>query len=313
MQGADRYATAITAAEKAYPDGADYVVLATGTDWPDALGGAALAGAVDGPLLLTRKDVLPVDVAAEIVHLKAKVIYVLGGTGAISDGVLNAAKALTPLGAAERFGGATRYETANKIAERVVALKDVDGGYDGTAFVCTGAAFPDALAAASMAAANGWPIYLTQTTALTPSTRVAMLANGSNHGYIIGGTGAVSATTAADLEAMSPMPPGAFTRHGGLNRYDTAAKVAEAGFNGMGMLYSRPAIATGENFPDALAGGVLQGSDCSVLLLTQPGVLRAETAALLAAHKDSIYEIRYLGGPGVLTPAVRTSVQSKLW
>lgn len=304
VEGANRYLTAIEASKKAYPDGADVAVLATGENWPDALGGAALAGVLDGPLLLTPHDVLPASVAAELDRLNVKGVYVLGGTGAVSDDVLNAAKALTPLGAAERLGGLNRYETANKIAERVVSLSS--GTYDGAAFVCTGEDFPDALAAAPIAAANGWPIYLTQAAVLTPSTKTAMQSNTATHGYVIGGTGAVSAAVEAELDAAFID----FSRIGGANRYDTAAKLATKAFEGMGMLWSRPALATGLDFPDALAGGVLQGSDYSVLLLTRGTTLAPEAAAALTANRKMIYELRYLGGDGVLSPGVRSAARA---
>lgn len=304
VEGANRYLTAIEASKKAYPDGADVAVLATGENWPDALGGAALAGVLDGPLLLTPRDVLPASVAAELDRLNVKGVYVLGGTGAVSDDVLNAAKALTPLGAAERLGGINRYETANAIAARVVSLSS--GTYDGAAFVCTGEDFPDALAAAPIAAANGWPIYLTQTAALTPSTKTAMQANTVTHGFMIGGTGAVSAAVETELDAAFID----FSRIGGANRYDTAAKLATEAFEGMGMLWSRPALATGLDFPDALAGGVLQGSDYSVLLLTRGTTLSPEAATALTANRKMIYELRYLGGDGVLSPGVRSAARA---
>jgi len=304
VEGTNRYLTAIEASKKAYPNGADVAVLATGENWPDALGGAALAGVLDGPLLLTPHDVLPASVAAELDRLNVKGVYVLGGTGAVSDDVLNAAKALTPLGAAERLGGLNRYETANKIAERVVSLSS--GTYDGAAFVCTGEDFPDALAAAPIAAANGWPIYLTQAAVLTPSTKTAMQSNTATHGYVIGGTGAVSAAVEAELDAAFID----FSRIGGANRYYTAAKLATKAFEGMGMLWSRPALATGLDFPDALAGGVLQGSDYSVLLLTRGTTLAPEAAAALTANRKMIYELRYLGGDGVLSPGVRSAARA---
>lgn len=307
VAGSNRYLTAVAASKQAFPDGADVAVLATGEDWPDALGGAALAGAFDGPLLLTQKDVLPGAVADELDRLNVKGVYILGGTGVVSDAVLNAAKAFTPLGAAERLGGLNRYETANKIAERVVS--HLGSEYDGAAFVCTGADFPDALAAAPIAAANGWPIYLTQTATLTPATKAAMLANGATHGYIIGGTGAVGAAVETELDSTFIE----FTRYGGTNRYATAALVAEEAFEGLGMLWSRPALAVGTNFPDALAGGVLQGSDCGVVLLTNGTTLSPEASAALAANKDMIYELRYLGGTGVISPAVRTAARALLW
>ena len=174
--------------------------------------------------------------------------------------------------------------------------------------MCTGADFPDALAAAPIAAANGWPIYLTQTAALTPSTKTKMGVNGATHGYVIGGTGAVSAAVETELDATFIE----FSRVGGANRYDTAAKLANEAFDGMGMLWSRPALAVGTNFPDALAGGVLQGSDCSVLLLTSGATLSPAAAAALSANREMIYELRYLGGDGVLSPDVRSAARALL-
>ena len=117
-------------------------------------------------------------------------------------------------------------------------------------------------------------------------------------------TSAVGTAAYNELDALWIGKP---YRISGANRYETAAEVAEIGFTGLGMLYSRPAIATGENFPDALAGGVLQGSDYCVMLLTPSGSLHPEAAAALTKHKDSIYELRYLGGTSALAPAVRTS------
>jgi len=308
VAGATRYETAVAASIKAYPDGCDYVVIATGANWPDALGGAALAGAADAPLLLTGKDSLPTVVRDEIIRLDAHYAYVLGGKSVISDTVITQLQSLTMM--TNRLWGDNRYLTANAIAAETVSL--LGSEYDGTAFVATGQNFPDALAASPISASNGWPIYLTPTASLDANVRAAMLANGSNHGYILGGPNAVSASVAAALETMSPLPPGAFTRIAGNDRYETAAKIAQEGFDGMGMLWSRPAIAIGTNFPDALAGGVLQGSDYSVLLLTPPTGLNGFTAAKLSANRDSIYEMRFLGGPTVLPQAVRNSAMALL-
>lgn len=314
VAGGNRISTAIEASKRAYPvDGSvDIVILATAYNWPDALGGAALAGAVHGPLLLTPHDALPAEVAAEITRLAPKRVYVLGGTGVVSDAVLNSARALTSMGIATRLDGADRYGTAIEIAAEVKAMRGAM--YDGTAFICTGVNFPDALSAAPVAAANGWPIYLTQPDHLPAEVATALMTmyggNPSNHGYIIGGEGAVSKAVADTLNATPFM---GYMRISGDNRYETSAEVARIGFDGLGMLMSRPALATGENFPDALAGGVLQGSDACPVLLTPGATLSPHAAAVLTEYKDMIYEIRYLGGTGVITPAVRTSARALLW
>jgi putative cell wall-binding protein len=307
VAGPNRYATAVEASKRAYPDGCDTVVIATGANWPDALGGAALAGAVHAPLLLTTKDSLPAVVSAEIDRLDAHYAYVLGSNAAVSDAVVTQLQGHLMM--TNRLGGADRYATANLIAAETVDRMNADGGYDGTAFVATGLNFPDALAASPIAAANGWPIYLTRKTDLPSTVRSAMIANGSNHGYILGSTDAVGAAVATELNTAPFME---FTRYGGTNRYETAAKIADAGFDGMGMLWSRPALAVGTNFPDALAGGVLQGSDCSVILLTPKDTLDPYAAAALTANRDSIYELRFLGSTAALGDVPRNAAKALL-
>ena len=307
IAGGDRFATAKAASEKAFPSPteSEYVVVATGRNWPDALGGAALAGALKAPLLLTEPNTLSPQVVEEIDRLNVQEIYVLGGEGAVSPTVYNSLAALVGPGDIKRLGGADRYETANRIAEEVITVL---GGYAGTAFVVTGDDFPDALAVSPIAAANGWPIFLTRPAALPDSVKAKMQALGVTHGYIAGGTGVVSTAVENDLNSTFIE----FTRYGGSDRYETAALIAEVGFDGMGMLWSRPALATGQDFPDALAGGVLQGSDYTVLLLTRGTSLPAATADALTRNAQSIYEIRFLGGTGAISSQVRASATALL-
>jgi len=306
VSGLSRYDTAVEAAKRAYPDGADTVIIATGANWPDALGGAALAGAADAPLLLTTKDALPTSVFNEIVDLNADFAYILGGTNAVSEAVVDQLETISSM-TVVRLSGLSRYETANAIAAETVDL--LGSSYDGTAFVATGQNFPDALAASPIAAANGWPIYLTPKLDLDPVVSAAMQSNGTTHGYLLGGTGAL----APEVEtALNEAPFVGFSRIDGGTRYETAANIAQAGFDGMGMLWSRPAIAVGTNFADALSGGVLQGTDYSVMLLTPPTGTDADTMAALTANRDSIYEMRFFGGDGVIPPALRTSYMALL-
>jgi len=79
-----------------------------------------------------------------------------------------------------------------------------------------------------------------------------------------------------------------------------------------GLEWNRLALATGEKFPDALAGGVLQGRDGSVMLLTKSSVLDPNVAAVLTAQADGINEVRYLGGLSAITQGVRDAVANIL-
>ncbi|MDO9108759.1 MAG: cell wall-binding repeat-containing protein, partial [Coriobacteriia bacterium] len=81
ISGATRTATAVELSKEAFPDPLDgdrAVVIASGYGWADALPASALAGVVDGPLLLVAKDSVPAEVATEISRLGAIKAYIVG-------------------------------------------------------------------------------------------------------------------------------------------------------------------------------------------------------------------------------------------
>lgn len=90
--GDDRYATAAAASKEVYPAKASTVLLASGTNFPDGLAGAAVSGPTNRPLLLTQKECVPASTLTEIERLGATSVVVLGGPGVVSD----AAASLTP-------------------------------------------------------------------------------------------------------------------------------------------------------------------------------------------------------------------------
>lgn len=312
VAGTNRIDTAIKASGFAYPvrldpAGARTVVLATGHNWPDALGGSALAGALGGPILLTDTKTLPKAVSDEITRLQAAKVIILGGEGAVGPEVEKALKTKLGVGNVERIAGDNRYQTADRIARRVMTLRQ--GAYDGRAFVATGGDFPDALAAAPLAAARAWPLFLVDPNrGMSSATKTAM--NGVTDVIILGGPSAVTDATERYLN-------GRFTdarveRLAGGNRYHTAAKVAGYGVTSAGLAWERVGVATGTNYPDALAGGVLQGSVDSVMLLTRPDVLSPEANTALKANKGAIDTVTFFGGPSALSVGVRTSVVNVL-
>jgi len=88
IEGVDRFETAIAASKQAYPDGLDplgskTVIIATGRNWPDALGGVALAGVLDGPVLLVDTNSVPRNVQNELERLGAEKAIILGGQSAV--------------------------------------------------------------------------------------------------------------------------------------------------------------------------------------------------------------------------------------
>jgi len=84
--GADRYATASLLSAAAFPK-ATRVLLATGTNFADALSGSPVAAGIPGSVLLSLPSCMPSVTSAEIDRLTATRITLLGGTGALSSAV----------------------------------------------------------------------------------------------------------------------------------------------------------------------------------------------------------------------------------
>jgi len=335
VAGDDRIGTAIKASQIAFPDGLDSywgtqsVVIATAYNWPDALGGSTLAGFCGGPLLLVGANAVPETVLTEITRLGATNAYIVGGTGAVGTAVESALKVKLGASNVVRVFGNDRYATANAIAQKIVELTDdpespvypreqvwdEETSSMGTlAFVATGGNFPDALAASPIAAGQRVPIFLAGPGGLSTATLAAMDDYGVTDVAILGGTGVVPPAVETALNAK--YTDRRVTRIGGVNRYDTAVRIAEWATAGAGFSYppkwSGLAMATGDNFPDALAGGVLQGVRGSVMLLTTPTTLDSYAGAALVKHKYEIPEVAFLGGTGAVSDAVRTAALNAL-
>lgn len=310
VEGPDRFATAIAVSQEAFPDGlyiegARTIIIATGHNWPDALGGAALAGILDGPVLLVEEYGETAALLDEIDRLDASRAIILGGTGAVNMDIEQIFQVEFGANNVTRIGGADRYETANLIAAEVRELLGIDWG--GEALVATGENFPDALAAATIAAAQGIPLYLAHPVdGLSQATKDAM--EGVTSAIILGETGAVSANTENYL--VGRLGSENVTRLGGADRFETAVEVAQWAVEAKGHSWDRAGIATGLDFADALTGGILQGEMRSVTLLTRPGVLNPHTHAALVANKNVIHTLTFFGGTGAVSPAVRAAALS---
>lgn len=274
LNGMNRYETATAISNEGWPNGADTVVLAKGTDFPDALAGTPLAYSLNAPLLLTD-NILPSATKAEIIRLRPKKVILLGGTGAIGD---NVKKELSDMGfAVDRYGGATRFETANIIASHIPYKGD-------TAIVAYGYNFPDALSIAPFAAKNHYPIFLTDTNQL-PAVMANALKTYKNT-IVVGADGIISNLVFKQLNNA--------TRYGGSTRYDTNASIV----NGLPMGNTNAFMATGQDFADALTGAVLAAKNDSYLLLTLPNDVPTPIQYALIGKKLNYFD--FLGGKAVV-------------
>ncbi len=292
--GADRYATAAAVSRFDFATGTSAAFVATGADFPDALAGAALAGFLGRPVLLTRPDVLSSATKAELARLGVDTVLILGGEGAVSAMVESELAGL--VADVRRLAGPDRYATAVEISR---------AGFPGGAsvvYVATGLGFADALAGGAAAARRGGPLLLTDPDVLPSVTRNELERLGPGEIVVLGGTGAVSEAVEAQLSAIAPT-----RRLAGTDRYATAVAASQDAFpTGAKRVY----VAVGTDFPDALAGGAAAGVAGGPVLLVRSDSIPSVVASELARLAPS--EIVVLGGIGVVTPDVELALDAYL-
>lgn len=286
LAGANRYATAVAVSQdlvcgptepSAQCSGlggvdapVDVVFVASGVNYPDALGAGPLATGFGPLLLVPPTGTLPAVVANEIDRINPTDIVILGGTGAVSTGI---ADQLGTHGLVSRIAGANRYDTASGIAllnDDILRNQDQDG--DGVPdnlgtqviVLASGQGFADALSGGG-AAANSWgSLLLTAKAALPAETAAALQTINPPKVIILGGTGVVS--TAVENAVKAAVPTSTVTRAAGSDRFGTAIALSQQTFTaGAPEVF----LVNGFNFPDALASAPSAGFWGASTLLTR--------------------------------------------
>ncbi|MEJ1091079.1 cell wall-binding repeat-containing protein [Microbacterium istanbulense] len=292
--GATRFDTAVAVSKATYPNGGVPVAyLANGYNFPDALAGAAAAGMLGGPVLLTPVNSLPSVVAQELDRLNPARIVLLGGKNVVSANVETQSKAYAP--SVSRQWGASLYDTAVAVSKATHPKPGVP-----VVYLAYGEDFPDALAGAPAAGMLNGPVLLTPSDVL-PSVVAAELDR-LNPGRIVllGGLTVISAKIEGQVKAFAP----SISRQGGATLYDTAVTVSKATYpdGNVPVVY----VADGENFPDALAGAAAAGMLGGPVLLTPTSGL----PSVVAAELDRLNPARVvlLGGTNVISANVEKQV-----
>ncbi|MHB1016599.1 MAG: cell wall-binding repeat-containing protein [Coriobacteriia bacterium] len=294
LSGNDRFATACEAVQDRSAE-SPVAIIATGRDFPDALCAAGLAGAYKAPVLLTEKDTVPDSLRARLLGLQTREAIVVGGTGVVSDHVVDT---LTAMGIdVQRVAGSDRYATSRAVADHLA-----DMGHTEYCWVARGDDFPDALALAPLATQFTGPVLLTRTDSLPTATLGALQAYDYDYALVAGGTSAVSPGVYGAI--MSEIPAEQIWRASGATRYETAAAVAKWAWDMDLSNGEFVGLATGADFPDALAGGAACGYERGVLLLTTKDALHPAAADYLDDRLPVRREVWAFGGTGVIDDAV---------
>jgi len=292
--GNDRYETTAAAVEDAFAVEVPVAYVATGRNFPDALAAGAAAGAQGGPIILVDQNFIPALAATELERLNPQRIVVVGGPSIVSDYV---GWLLAPFAGSSivRISGPDRYATAAAISADAFAPNVP------TVYVTTGQDWPDALAGVPHAARAGGPLLLTRRDTLPGSIAAELDRLNPGRIIVLGSAGVVSDGVMAALDAYDT--GGGVLRIGGLDRYDTASRISAFHHPGGAPLAY---VATGANFPDALAAGPAAAVRGAPTLLVQANAIPGSTSHELARLNMS--RIILLGGPSVISQAVQNSL-----
>lgn len=282
LWGQDRYQTSAAISKEGWSN-SDYVVIASGEDYADALCAAPLAQKYNAPILLTESATLNDNIKQEIKRLNAKHVFIIGKYASVSQNVENEIKSL--VSDIKRLGGNDRYETSVIVAKELGNISGIT--------VTSGYGFADALSIASIAAQKGIPILLTGKDQLPEVVKNYIEQNNVNikNSYIIGGQGVISDNTAQQVSKAS-------IRLYGQDRFETNLNVMkyfkqDLKFDNLYVVQADGP--TGNEFADALSGSALSVKTSSPVILTYK-TIPSETESFIKENIGTKFNIIALGG-----------------
>jgi putative cell wall-binding protein len=278
----------------------EIAVVACGNNFPDALAASSLAGVYNAPVILTDSSTLSPQASSQLSRLGVKTVHIMGGAGAISPAVESA---IANMGITiNRISGTDRLSTS------VATLRAANaaGNASNTVIIATGYNYADSLSIGPWAYYSRSPIILTQPDGTLSYEAVNAIKSDPTKSNIIivGGTAVVSDYVKDQLGDIYN-----YTRLSGINRYETSRRIAEWEVT-HGLSWNVPLMATGNNYPDALAGAAVAGNTHSPLLLVANAT--DTTVDALRANRTAISNYYILGGESAVSSSLANTIASTL-
>jgi putative cell wall-binding protein len=203
LSGPDRYATSLTVAHETVAmlqnHGIRYmnVILATGTNWPDALAAGPAATSHKGIVLLTNGTVMDPDTKAYLKHMATETYW--GHTPTVFAAGGPAAAAAPD---AIPFVGRDRYQTASMLADYFFKFLP-SGNRIHNVGVASGENYADAVIAGGFMANSDGPLLLTHKTYLVDVTAAYLSSQRDwvNNAFVFGGEGVIDPVVATEVSA----------------------------------------------------------------------------------------------------------------
>lgn len=299
LAGANRVDTALAIAKGSYYGKVKAVVVARSDEFPDALTGSVLAYQKEAPVLLVGHS--EEECRELIEYLKGYLepegtVYILGQTVAVSQYVEDSIKD-NGFSNVIRLGGADRYGTAARISEHLGVAQSRP------VVIASGQQFPDSLSVSSIAAAQQYPLLIVNSNSIPGEVREELVRLNPGMVYIIGLQGAVSDQVKDEVARLTGLGQENILRIGGQDRYESTLAVAQY-FEPSGRGIS---IATGRDFPDALAGSVYSARLQDPLILVEKE-LSDQIRGYLKERKPS--DIVIFGGQGAVSKAIEEELKA---
>ncbi len=285
IYGNDRIQTSVKISENGWNDGADTAIVTQGYDYADALCAGPLAKKYNAPILISEKNALNSETINELKRLKVKKVFIIGGSGALSENVENQ---LSNAGIknTERLWGKDRYETSLKVAESLGSVDSI--------VVVSSHGYADSLSIAPVAAQKCMPILLSEEDNLTDGIKAYIKNKNIKNSYIVGGSGVISDKIQSQLPNAK--------RLSGQDRFETNLAVLENFQNELN--FEKIFIAegdgvTGSEFADALSGSSLAAQKSSPIVLIYK-TINSKTADFIKTKMTKDSKLVALGGVSVV-------------
>lgn len=327
LSGPNRYATAADIAEKTFTT-ANTVLVASGTNFPDALAASYLAGNETGgaPILLTDPNSLSPETSAALTTLAAKNVIIVGGTSAVSSNVqtqLAAIAGVTVTRVAGTVANAGRFDTMQAIDSQTGANAVGTSGGLKTAILATGDNFPDALGAGPLAYGDHFPLVLTDgaQTTLSPQALTVLNTDAIKRVIVVGGTAAINQAQLTQLAAVN----GGITidQQAGANRSATSEALAKDGTANYGLVKTHFNVANGNDptakavgglpagfTPDALSGAPHGGKELAPTLITNSPSDAGAATDYATSVDATVTGGHIFGGTDAITAATQTAIET---
>jgi N-acetylmuramoyl-L-alanine amidase len=271
------------AAVPAYEGTPTAVVTAAG-HYPEAICAASLAGAVNGPVLLTKPKEFYVGIVPELHRLGIRQVYVVGSKSTVPERQVNLLKALGF--SVERISGADRYAISANVARKVATLSTVTS--QTPVFVASGNRTQDGFIVAPAAYATHGILLLVNKT--TPKNIASVAKSlGVNKAYAVGDKLALPKSA---LDGLTKAGVRVTRGSASTSSYSRAANFATVSAQRGWLSSTSVGLVCLDSLAESLASPAALGRAGAPLLFVSRTSLPTPTAALLKTRAKVIDLVR---------------------